>query len=145
MSDETRRTIARLIKIGLIVAGLAFIGNVAWRWWHSGSVGTDIHQSTDSTMADIKRTNESARCELRNSREHLDRAEEHIERAVDAVGQSEEAAVSLAKAEDSLKRTSELYETLKQSIAKEQKISKRRALQRTGYIITTIIALLART
>ena len=104
MSDETRRTIARLIKIGLIVAGLAFIGNVAWRWWHSGSVGTDIHQSTDSTMADIKRTNESARCELRNSREHLDRAEEHIERAVDAVGQSEEAAVSNAGRIDQLEK-----------------------------------------
>ena len=104
MSDESRRTIARLIKIGLIVAGLAFIGNVAWRWWHSGSVGTDIHQSTDSTMADIKRTNESARCELRNSREHLDRAEEHIERAVDAVGQSEEAAVSNAGRIDQLEK-----------------------------------------
>lgn len=104
MSYETRRTIARLIKIGLIVAGLAFIGNVAWRWWHSGSVGTDIHQSTDSTMADIKRTNESARCELRNSREHLDRAEEHIERAVDAVGQSEEAAVSNAGRIDQLEK-----------------------------------------
>ena len=96
MSDKTRRTITKLIKIGLIVAGLAFIGNAAWRWWHSGSVGTDIHQSTDSTMADIKRANESARCELRDSREHLDRAEEHIERAADAVGRSEEAAVSNA-------------------------------------------------
>ena len=104
MSDETRRTIARLIKIGLIVAGLAFIGNVAWRWWNSGSVGTDIHQSTDSTMADIKRTNESARCELRNSREHLDRAEEHIERAADAVGRSEEAAVSNADRIDQLEK-----------------------------------------
>lgn len=52
---------------------------------------------------------------------------------------------SLAKAEDSLKRTSELYETLKQSIAKEQKTSKRRAMQRTGYIITTLIAILVRT
>lgn len=52
---------------------------------------------------------------------------------------------SLAKAESSLKRTSELYETLKQSIAKERKTSKRRALQRTGYIITTLIAILVRT
>lgn len=52
---------------------------------------------------------------------------------------------SLAKAESSLKRTSELCETLKQSILKERKVSKRRALQRTGYIITTLIAILVRT
>ena len=104
MSDETKRTITELIKIGLIVAGLAFIGNVAWRWWYSGSVRTDIHQSADSTMADIKRTNESARCELRNSREHLDKAEEHIERAADAVGRSEEAAVSNAGRIDQLEK-----------------------------------------
>lgn len=51
---------------------------------------------------------------------------------------------SLAKAEDSLKRTSELCETLKQSMEKERRVSKRRAQQRTVYIITTIIALLAR-
>lgn len=51
---------------------------------------------------------------------------------------------SLAKAEDSLKRTSELCETLKLTIAKERKVSKRRAQQRTVYIITTMIALLAR-
>ncbi len=104
MNDETRRTIAKLIKIGLIVAGLALTGNVVWRWWHSGSVGTDIHQSTDSTMADIKRTNESARCELGDSREYLDRAEEHIERAADAVGRSEEAAVSNADRTDQLEK-----------------------------------------
>ena len=104
MSDETRRTITKLIKIGLIVAGLTFAGNAAWRWWHSGSVGTDIYQSTDSTMADIKRTNESARCGLRDSREHLDRAEEHIERAADAVGRSEEAAVSNASRIDQLEK-----------------------------------------
>ncbi|WP_304096868.1 hypothetical protein [Phascolarctobacterium succinatutens] len=52
---------------------------------------------------------------------------------------------SLAKAESSLKRTNELCEILKQSIAKEQKTSKRRAMQRTGYIITTLIAILVRT
>ena len=52
---------------------------------------------------------------------------------------------SLAKAEDSLKRTSELYETLKLTIAKERKVSKRRAQQRTWYIITTLIAMLVRT
>lgn len=109
MNDETRRTIARLIKIGLIVAGLAFIGNVAWRWWHSGSVGTDIHQSTDGTVADIERTNESARRELRDSREHLDRAEGHIERAADAISRSEEAAVSNAD------RTEQLAELISES------------------------------
>ena len=49
---------------------------------------------------------------------------------------------SLVKAESSLKRTNELCEMLKQSILKERKVSKRRALQRTGYIITTLIAIL---
>ena len=92
MSDEKKRTITKLIKIGLIVASIALIGNSIWHWWHCGSVGSDIHQSTDSTMADIKRANESARSELRNSREHLERAEEYVNRAADAVGRSEEAA-----------------------------------------------------
>lgn len=92
MSDEKKRTITKLIKIGLIVASIALIGNSIWHWWHCGSVGSDIHQSTDSTMADIKRTNESARGELRDSREHLERAEEYVERAADAVGRSEESA-----------------------------------------------------
>lgn len=96
MSDETRRTIIKLIKIGFIVASLATACNSVWRWWHSGSVGSDIHQSTDRAVADIERTNESTRRELRDSREHLDRAEGHIERAADAVARSEEAAVSNA-------------------------------------------------
>lgn len=109
MSDETRRTIANLIKIGLVIAGLALAGNSVWRWWHSGSVGTDIHQSTDGAVADIERTNESARGELRDGRVHLERAEEHVYRAADAVGRSEEAAVSNAG------RTEQLEELISES------------------------------
>ena len=92
MSDETRRTIAKLIKIGFIVASIALVGNSIWHWRHSGSVGTDIRQSTDGTMADIERANESASREIRDSREHIVRAEEHVEGAADAVERSEEAA-----------------------------------------------------
>lgn len=94
----------KIAKIILAIASAAIIAAGVWHWRYGRSVGTDIHQSTDGTMADIKRTNESARCELRNSREHLDRAKEHIERAADAVGRSEEAAVSNAGRIDQLKK-----------------------------------------
>lgn len=104
MSDEKKRTITKLIKIGLIVASIALIGNSIWHWWHCGSVGSDIHQSTDSTMADIKRANESARSEFRDSREHLERAEEYVNRAAGAVGRSEEAAGINAERTDQLEK-----------------------------------------
>lgn len=82
----------KIAKIILSIVSAAVIAAGAWRWWDGRSVGSDIHQSTDSTMADIKRANESARSELRDSREHLERAEEYVDRAADAVGRSEEAA-----------------------------------------------------
>lgn len=82
----------KIAKIILAIASAVIISVGVWHWRYGRSVGTDIHQSTDSTMADIKRANESARSELRDSREHLERAEEYVDRAADAVGRSEEAA-----------------------------------------------------
>lgn len=84
--------VVKIAKIILAVTSVAVIAAGTWRWRHCGSVGSDIHQSADSTMADIERANESARSEFRDSREHLERAEEYIDRATDAVGRSEEAA-----------------------------------------------------
>ena len=55
-------------------------------------------------MADIKRANESARSEFRDSREHLERAEEYVNRAAGAVVRSEEAAGTNAGRTDQLEK-----------------------------------------
>lgn len=82
----------KIAKIILAIASAAIIAAGVWHWRYGRSVGTDIHTSTDGTMADIKSSNESARSELRDSREHLERAEEHVNRTADAVKRGEEAA-----------------------------------------------------
>lgn len=96
--------VVKIAKIILAITSAAVIAAGTWHWWHCGSVGSDIHQSTDSTMADIKRTNESARGELRDSREHLERAEEYVNRAAGAVVRSEEAAGINAERTDQLEK-----------------------------------------
>lgn len=102
MKNETRKTISKAIKIGIIIASAAIIAAGIWHWRYGRSVGTDIHKSTGGTMADIKRANESARSEFRDSREHLERAEEYVNRAAGAVGRSEEAAGINARSADEL-------------------------------------------
>ena len=96
--------VVKIAKIILAITSAAVIVTGTWRWWHCGSVGSDIHQSTDSTMADIKRANESARSELRDSREHLERAEEYVNRATGAASRSEEAAGINAERTDQLEK-----------------------------------------
>ena len=81
-----------VFKIAKIILAIASAAIIAAGFWYWRSVGTDIHKSTGGTMADIKRANESARSEFRDSREHLERAEEYVNRAAGAVGRSEEAA-----------------------------------------------------
>lgn len=103
---------AKITKIILAIVGVAII--VANIWWrNSKGCRTDLYKSTDSTMADIKRTNESVGSKLRDSREHLERAEEYVDRAADAVGRSEEAAGT----------NTERTEQLKKLISKSRKLT----------------------
>ena len=84
--------VVKIAKIILAITSAAVIAAGTWHWWHCGSVGSDIHQSTDSTMADIKRTNESARGELRDSESILKEQKSTSKELLDAVGRSEESA-----------------------------------------------------
>ena len=94
----------KIAKIILAIASAVIIAAGVWHWRYGRSVGTDIHKSTGGTMADIKRANESARSEFRDSREHLERAEEYVNRAAGAVVRSEEAAGINAERTDQLEK-----------------------------------------
>ena len=91
----------KIAKIILAIAIAAIIAAGVWHWRYGRSVG---HKSTGGTMADIKRANESARSEFRDSREHLERAEEYVNRAAGAASRSEEAAGINAERTDQLEK-----------------------------------------
>ena len=91
MTDETRRTIDKAVKISLIVANLVLVANGVYHWWH-GRSSTPADNDVARTVEQLQDENESARSELESAGREIADAEGYVERAADAVGRSEEAA-----------------------------------------------------
>lgn len=101
MKDETKRKIDKVVKIGLIVAGLFLICNdLYWRWNSRSSADTD--NNVNRTVESIQRTNKTVRSKVESGRREIEAAEEHVDRTVDTVERSEETAQSNARSTDEL-------------------------------------------
>lgn len=101
MKDETKRKIDKVVKIGLIVAGLFLICNdLYWRWNSRSSADTD--NNVNRTVESIQRANKTAGSKVESGRREIEAAEEHVNRTADAIKRSEEAAHSNARSADEL-------------------------------------------
>ena len=101
MTDETRRTIDKAVKISLIVANLVLVANGVWHWWH-GRSSTTADNNVARTVESIKAEHSATRSELESGSREVKASEEHVERAADAVRRSEEAAQANARSTDEL-------------------------------------------